>query len=154
MSFAFNLGRNYMNFRLTSWLCGLILIAAGPVMADRMPDTGLKTDSSADIHAVKDLKLTSLSLDTLYISSPGKDAHSFKLTDFGPFEHGYSFSDSGKTWGKEGVSGDSGWGYKKGDTPPAVFVAVPEPGSLLLLLIGLVSIGIFAPRRREMLKVS
>lgn len=41
-----------MNFRPTLLLCGIVLIAAVPVLADRMPGSGYTNDSAyAEIHA-------------------------------------------------------------------------------------------------------
>ena len=176
-----------MNLRLTSLLCGLLLIAAAPVLADRMPDSGYTNDSAyAEIHAgvtnehglrlneplnvgfraaptaavlingfeathaadARDSK-SSLALDAIFPSSSNADAHSVNLSDFGSFERAYSILNSGEAWGKEGDgSGNNGWSYKKSEAP----TTVPEPGSILLLLVGLAGIGVIAHRRGQMQK--
>jgi len=142
-----------MNFRLASLLCGIVLIAAVPVLADRMPDSGYTNDSAyAGIHAganniadVQNAK-SSLALDPLFTSSLDKDGHSVNLSGFSSFGRAYSTSDSGKAWGKErDGDGNNGRDHKKGGAP----VAVPEPGSLSLLLLGLAGIGVLAYRRGD-----
>jgi hypothetical protein len=173
-----------MNLRLTSLLCGIGLLAAVPVLADRMPDSGHTNDSaSAEIipavtngHGVRrnapleagfpaapsavapidrsdannaaDVRDSkpSLALDALFTSSSDKEGHSVNLSDFGPFAPAYSNSNSGKAWGKQRDGNeDNGGDHKRGAAP----IAVPEPGSLSLLLIGLAGIGVLAHRRRE-----
>jgi len=140
-----------MNLRYASLLCGIVLIAAVPVLADRVSDNGYMKDTAfAEIHAglnnaadVPNAKST-LALVTLFTSSSNGESHSLKLSDSGPFGHAYSISDSEKAWSKgKDRDGDNDRDHKKGGAP----VAVPEPGSLSLLLIGLLGIGGFAYRR-------
>ena len=146
-----------MNIRYTALLCGFVMIAAAPVMADRRSDYRYSNDSDyAGIHAglnhvaeVRDAKPT-LALVTLFKSSSGGDAHSVNLSDFGSSQNVYPTSDSEKARVNErDRDGDNDQdhktdrGQKKGGAP----VAVPEPGSLSLLLIGLFGIGSFAYRR-------
>jgi PEP-CTERM motif len=141
-----------MNLRYASLFCGIVLIAAVPVLADRISDNGYMKDSAfAEIHAglnsaadVPNAKST-LALVTLITSSSNGEAHSVKLSDSGSFGHTYSTSDSEKAWGKEkDGGGDKDRDHKKGGAP----VAVPEPGSLSLLLIGIIGVGVVAFKRR------
>jgi hypothetical protein len=140
-----------MNLRYPSLLCGIVLIAAVPVLADRVSDNGYVKDSAyTEIHAgsnnaaeVRRAKST-LAPVMLFQSSSGGDAHSVNLSDFGSSGNVYSTLDSEKGSGKERDGDkDNGKDHKKGGSP----VAVPEPGSLSLFLMGLVGIGVFALRR-------
>jgi hypothetical protein len=140
-----------MNIKYAALLCGFVMIAAVPVMADRMSDYRSSNDSDyAGIHTVlnhvADLRdaTPSLALVTVYTSSSDGDAHSVKLNDFGSFGPAYSNSDSEKAWGKErDRDGDNDKDHAKAAAP----VAVLEPGSLSLLLIGLAGIGVGAFKR-------
>jgi hypothetical protein len=140
-----------MNIRYAVLVCGFVLIAAAPVLADRISDNGYMKDATyAEIHAgsnsaaeVRDAKST-LALVTLFKSSSGGDAHSVNLSDFRSSGNVYSTSDSQKTRVNERDRDvDNDRDYKKGAAP----VAVPEPGSLSLFLLGLVGVGVFALRR-------
>ena len=123
-----------MNFRPASLVCGIVLIVAVPVLADRMPNSGFTNDSAyAGIHAganndavVRDAQ-SSRTPDPLFASSLDKHGHSVNLSDLGSFGRAYSTSDSEKAWGKErDRDGDNDRDQKKGAAP----IAVPEPGSL------------------------
>lgn len=139
-----------MNIRYAALLCGFVMIAAVPVLADRLSDDSYtKISSYTEIHAglinavdAPEAK-SSLAVVTLLTSSSDSESHSVNLSDSSSFERTYSTSDSGKAWGKENGDGDKDRDHKKGGAP----VAVPEPGSLSLLLIGLAGIGVIAFKR-------
>lgn len=140
-----------MNIRYAALLCGFVTIAAVPVMADRMSDYRYSNDSAyGEIHAgltnaanLPEAK-SSPAVVTLLTSSSEGESDSVNLTDFSSFVHSYSTSDSRKAWDKE--NGDGGGDHDRDHKKSAAPVAVPEPGSLSLLLIGLLGIGGFAYR--------
>jgi hypothetical protein len=144
-----------MNLRYISLLCGIVLTAAMPVLADRMSDCNYTNGSShSEINAALKNEAdgrnasSSLALSMVSTASLDADAHSFKLSDFGSYEHGHLFSESGKAWEKEpdgDLDGNSDGTQIKSGTP----ATVPEPSSLSLILIGLAGIGFFALRRGE-----
>jgi hypothetical protein len=145
-----------MNLRYASLLCGIALIAAMPVLADRMSNyrntndsfhpeiiAGLKNADGRDANS-------SLALGIDSAATLDADAHSGKLSDSGFYEHAHLFSESGRAWEQESDGdregdGDSDGNQNKSGTP----TSVPEPSSLSLFLIGLAGIGFFALRRGE-----
>jgi hypothetical protein len=92
---------------------------------------------------------------TILPSSTDLALHSGSLKDLDSFEHAPSFTPAGNLWGKEG----DGKKDKDNDNDDAIGIgpksrpqslaALPEPGSLSLLLLGLAAIGVSARRRRN-----
>jgi hypothetical protein len=142
-----------MDIKYAALLSGFVLIAAVPVLADQVPDLSYENASAyAENHSrlnsavdVPNPKSTR-ALVAAFTSSSNGEVHFLKLSDSGTFGHAYSISDSDKAWGKEkDGDGDHDRDQKRSAAP----VAVPEPGSLSLLLIGLLGIGGLAYRRGE-----
>jgi PEP-CTERM motif-containing protein len=142
-----------MNIRYAALLSGFVLIAAVPVLADQVSDLSYKNASAyAQSHSTLNgafdvpTPKSTLALVAAFTSSPNGEVQFEKLSDSGTFGHAYSISDSEKAWGKDkDGDGDHDRDHKKSAAP----VAVPEPGSLSLLLIGLLGIGGLAYRRGE-----
>jgi hypothetical protein len=142
-----------MNIKYAALLSGFVLIAAVPVLADRVSDLSYKnapgyaenhsgSNSAVDVPNPK----STLALVGAFTSSPNREVQFVKLSDSGTFGHPYFISDSEKARGKEkGGDADHDRDHKKSAAP----VAVPEPGSLSLLLIGLLGVGGLAYRRGE-----
>ena len=101
---------------------------------------------------------------TIFPSSSDLAIRSASLKDLDSFEHVSAFWHRGRAWGKEkdgtkdqdkdtddnDNTGNTGNTGTIGDAPkrPLVDTAVAEPGSLSLLLLGLVAVG-FSVRRRK-----
>lgn len=93
---------------------------------------------------------------TIFPTSSDLAMHSASLKDLDSFEHVSAIWHGGKAWGKEkdGKKGkdndDNDNTGTIGNEPkrPLVAAVVPEPGSLSLLLLGLVAVGFSARRHR------
>jgi hypothetical protein len=142
-----------MDMKYAALLSGFVLIAAVPVLADPVSDLSYKNASAyaedhSGLHRAVDVPnpKSTLALVAAFTSSSNGEVQFLKLSDSGTFRHAYSISDSENARGKEkDGDGDHDRDHKKNAAP----LAVPEPGSLSLLLIGLLGIGGFACRRGE-----
>ena len=142
-----------MNIKYAALLSGFVLIAAVPVLAHQVSDLSYKNGSAyAENHSTLNGPVdvanpkSALALVGAFTSSPNREVQFVKLSDSGTFGHAYSIFDSEKAWGKEkDGDADHDRDHKKSAAP----VAVPEPGSLSLLLIGLLGVGGLAYRRGE-----
>jgi hypothetical protein len=123
-------GRNYMKFRLGLLLCGIVLIAAAPVWADKAPGDSGKEFGSRETSQ----KMGSSSFGT----STTFDTHAGGSSDADSFGVG---AGARSNW----VAATEREGLVEGvpTTPPAM----PEPASLPLIVFGLVGVGFYARRR-------
>jgi hypothetical protein len=186
---AFKLGRRNMKIQPALVLCGVILVAAAPVWADRIPYPGSAKESpkietsvrlnrssvpkmntpiiaefraeptpiavpigSLEASNVLDVRnsISSAALGMLFHPSSNLDIHHAGLPDLGSDERISSSWHARKDWGKAGE------GTRHNDTDKheikkgIVTASVPEPGSLLLLLLGLAAVGFSSRRRRNL----
>jgi hypothetical protein len=154
------LGRSEMNIRVASLFFATVLIAAAPAWADSVPYAGVANagfraeatsavliDSSAASNTLETLvSKPSVALDAFSPAST-TDANPASLSDLASYQI-TSSEVAGKTWSIEqirdhirdhhrGRGGRSGGGGGGG-------TQVPEPGSLPLVLLGLLSLAFFA----------
>jgi hypothetical protein len=122
-----------MKFRLGSLLCGVVLIAAAPVWADRASNP----ESLNDFGNQEGLGIVtgSSNLGLNAAATSDMDIHPDSLSGVDSFGLSYSHSNWIKASTKDGVPGPT---------------AMPEPGSLPLMLIGLVSVGFLVRRRGKL----
>ncbi len=109
-----------MKFRLGLLFCGALLMAAAPVWADHAPGTGTGKDSSS-----------------LGLSAAGASG-----------DINYS------GWGSESDDYGTNWVLRSrerrlGEVGVPTNPAMPEPGSLALVVVGLVGVGLLGRRRGE-----
>jgi hypothetical protein len=91
---------------------------------------------------------------TIFPSPSGLAIRSASLNDLDSFEHVSAFWHRAKAWGKEKNDNDNDDNDNTGTTGnepnrPLVAAAVAEPGSLSLLLLGLVAVGSAVRRRKN-----
>jgi hypothetical protein len=160
-----------------SFLLAALLISTAPIFADKIPVDSKNESKGAvsaralaekqglhDLYATTDCGLSgairpastsdtrvgsfteedkSMGLGALVNSEANSGSTQEKVIDFGSNRANSSDKDKGKSHGKVNGNDENGDG-----TTPAV-VAVSEPGSRLLLLIGLAGFGIFFLRRNS-----
>ena len=112
--------RNNMKFRLGLLFCAAMLMAAAPVWADHAPGTG-----------------------------DGKDTSSW-----GQPASGAAADVNFSGWGSNSDDYGTNWILKSrerrlGEGPSGNSPAMPEPGSLALVLVGLAGVGLLGRRRGE-----
>jgi hypothetical protein len=89
-------------------------------------------------------------LDSFFSSSSGMGSHHPGLGDFDSDERISSNWHAEKGWSKEG-KGNSGNDTDKNEVKESIVIAsAPEPGSLSLLLLGLIVVGFSARRRTNL----
>lgn len=137
-----------MNFRPALLLCAAIVVAAVPVWADGIHHPkavgGLSTDffhgidgpTAFDTWGSRPFELR----ETTFISRFDVDFHPVFAFDLRSYEIP---SSNARLW-----DGDRAWFRHHEDSAPS-YTAVPEPGSLSLLLLGFAGVGLFARRRGE-----
>lgn len=117
-----------MKSRLTLLLCGAVLIAVAPVWADRAtPGDEFAGGGRMGVGS------SSLAMDFHSASSGAIDSHAFT---------------SSAVYNWKTRLGEHDW-ERRHDEGTAT-AAVPEPGSLPLILLGLAGVGFLARRRREL----
>jgi hypothetical protein len=168
-----------LKYKQASFLLAVLLISTAPIFADKIPadskserEGGVSARALAekqglhDLYAAGDCGLSGVKEHAVVstassesrishfvqsdktsglgvVNFEGNSAKSLvKLVDFGA-DHGNSDKNKGKSHGKGNEDNHDGDG-----TSPLV-IAVSEPGSQLLLLIGLAGLGIFFLRRNS-----
>jgi len=127
-----------MKHRLGLLICGVMLIAATPLWADRAPDPGtLKGFGGGEGFSVHVAGSPSLGFNASKISFV--DAHPDRMASF---DFGKIVSSPSTNWVRASRDGIF-------DEVVPNSMAVAEPGALPLALLGLVSVGCLFRRRRE-----
>ena len=128
-----------MKFNLGLLLCGVVLIAAAPVWADKAPGTG----------SAREFSNTEISGKAFSNSSFGLSARGTSDLDIHPDGLGFdsdkfrsSVGTNWISWSREGHPGEGLPGN----------AAVSEPASLGLVLLALAGVGFLGCRRRELSK--
>jgi PEP-CTERM motif len=145
-----------MKLNLAILFCVIALIAAVPVWADGIPHSTIVADSSGGSSGTKlnapGLLVESGSIgakpsiapDTFFPSSSDMDVHHGGLSSFDSHDRTSFVSRTGGAWwvAEEHRNHKRDWNKEEPTLDP-----VPEPGSLSLLLSGLLSLGFLAHRR-------
>lgn len=122
-------------------------MSAAPAFADRIA-ANAEQDRDRDSVSIHELLKTSFAQPTNVSDRDGKSIHEvlfgLKENKSKGEEHFILFDSTDKNRDKHKPK------KQEGDGPPASFVAVPEPGSLTLVLFGLGALGILLYRRNSL----